>query len=424
MKVQDVEDEVECKTFLLLGSDLADVLADSVPADAGDSLLSVHMALSELMGASGCCLDIVTKNMSGELDKFMDFERPLELREDPTGLWQCLEWSFWGGNNLGSPYEAGLRAGLWQISLKQEDYHTYSVFEMLTVQFAYLPLCVHRTKVYTRKAALGLEDFGNNYLNCAPTHLSYAIDHFIVAGASDRAQETWALMKSHHWQPIDWQSIHNTAIGYLPGVAHWPWWQAHPAVRPYIDFLERNFDLIALERPALDLHPNLQKDAFPATSRDKSWHKIEFWQAPDGLTAECQWTPLTCDALSSLGWVDAGDIVCRKLGWSIVEPGTRFAGHSGQSLRINVQVCVHGCEGAELHIDGQVVQYERGRAIAWQDGWRHEVRNRGTEPRWVFMITIPHPEYQLAWEASGARWPDAFQRLSGAWRLDGPYDRF
>jgi len=198
--------------------------------------------------------------------------------------------------------------------------------------------------------------------------------------------------------------------------------QAHPAVKPYIDFLERHFDLIAKERPALDWHANLQKDAFPATSNDKSWHKIEFWQ--DGaLTDECDWTPLTCDALSTLGWGVAGDIVTRKLAWSIVEPGTRFAGHSGQSRRINIQVCVHGCEGAELHIDGTVVQYERGRAIAWQDGWRHEVRNRGMQPRWVFIISIPHPEHQLAWEASGAQWPDTLQRLNGKWRLAGPYDR-
>lgn len=274
LKVQDVEDAQECKAFLSRGSELAGVLADE-----GVELHPLHEALSAVMGSSGCCLGVVTKGLSGELEKILDFERPLELREDPSGLWQCLEWSFWGGNGQGSPYEGGLRAFLWQVSLIQEEYHSYSVFEMLTVQFAYLPLCIHRTKAYAQKAALDSEHFGQSYMNCAPTHLSYAIDHFFVAGASDRAQETWVLMRSHRWQPVDWQSIHNTAIGYLPGIAHWPWWQAHPAVKPYIDFLERHFNLIAKERRALDWHANLQEDAFPATSNDKSWHKIEFWRA-------------------------------------------------------------------------------------------------------------------------------------------------
>jgi len=88
-----------------------------------------------------------------------------------------------------------------------------------------------------------------------------------------------------------------------------------------------------------------------------------------------------------------------------------MGGHSGQSLRINVQMCVHGCDGAELHLNGTVVPYRRGKAIAWQDGWRHEILNSGEEPRWVFMITIPHPELEDAFARADWDWPKVHESL-------------
>lgn len=70
--------------------------------------------------------------------------------------------------------------------------------------------------------------------------------------------------------------------------------------------------------------------------------------------------------------------------------------HSGQAMRINVQLCVSGCEGSTLVLNGEETPFVRGKAIAWQDGWRHEIVNAGSEARYVFMFTLAHPELQWA----------------------------
>ena len=69
----------------------------------------------------------------------------------------------------------------------------------------------------------------------------------------------------------------------------------------------------------------------------------------------CALAPRTCKALRSLGWTKEGEILGRKQGWSVVKPGRQLGGHTGQALRINVQLCVFGCEEAILLLNGSAV---------------------------------------------------------------------
>jgi len=115
----------------------------------------------------------------------------------------------------------------------------------------------------------------------------------------------------------------------------------------------------------------------------------------------CKKAVKTCRLLEEeYGWNSKEDYSQSRWSWSVVRPGGNMGGHTGQAMRLNVQICAQGCENAELHLNGQVVPYVRGKALAWQDGWRHEVWNHDAEKsRWVFMMTLPHPDYEEAMEA-------------------------
>ena len=296
----------------------------------------------------------------------------------------------------------GVRGRLWEIAMETMDYRVYGVFEAVTVQYALFPLCLHSTLAKMFAARHSTAHFKDPYENCFPTHMSYAVDHLILAGENGRALETYELARAH---PLSsrlftesWVDFHYTPIGGLQGLLAHPWWHRHPQVANIVSFLENElYPVLREELPVLRADKRwTQSDLYPATSRGLRWLGVDYYSPcdPQGLHT-CKLTPRTCKMLiEQFGWSRARDFVDRKWSWSIVAPGERMGGHSGQASRINIQLCAHGCEGSELILAGQRTPFHAGRALAWQDGWRHEVLNHGTEHRWVLIITIVHPDLQ------------------------------
>lgn len=424
---------------LWLPTVLDELFAMAISTDDPNEISFAHEAYSAASMAlsfSSCCQKLVAREFSGRLTGLLTQDGPWELQGTrPDLFWACSEWPFWGPQRgiCGS----GLRGMLWETVLANKAYQLYNVFEPLTVQYVFMPLCILETYTQAIEGAFYRDKFFDPYGACAPTQLAYAIDHLIVAGGEVRAHQVFDRASSFRvpgkGSLLKWTSIHATSIYFMSGTAQWPWWQLHPSISPYIEFLENNVELLASERENSTQAAQYKSDFFPMTSRGLVWRGVDFWLGGQGHDVEaCQFSPNTCDKLKALGWQPSDDIVTRKQSWSIVAPGSSMGGHSGQHQRINIQICIHGCEDSELHLNGEVVPYRRGKAIAWQDGWRHEVLNHGVEERWVFMITVPHPEFEDAWIRSRGHWPSVHKIVTRSsptvpfdprWKAQSPWDR-
>eukprot|EP00930_Biecheleria_cincta_P045671 TRINITY_DN31477_c0_g1_i1.p1 TRINITY_DN31477_c0_g1~~TRINITY_DN31477_c0_g1_i1.p1 ORF type:complete len:538 (+),score=82.55 TRINITY_DN31477_c0_g1_i1:152-1765(+) len=396
---------------------------------------SVYEAGALALARTSCCRRLVEEEFKAKLKSLVLSDEPWRTPANrPDMFWSCTEWPFWGPKR--GKVLSGTRGTLWEAVLNQGDYRLYSVSEALTAQYALMPFCLIKTFKYSSEAIFERSRFFDPYADCTRTQLSYAIDHLILAGQPRRAREVFELATSFKVPGksalITWTSLHATAIGFVPTVAQWPWWQLHPTIKPYVRFLEENLELLASELQGAALVPQYEEDNFPSTSRGLVWRGVDFWVGGGHDETNCKSAPRTCEKLRELGFQSSDEIVTRKQGWSIVSPGQRMGGHSGQHLRINIQMCVHGCSGAELHLSDLVVPYVRGKAIAWQDGWRHEVLNRGDTERWVFMLTVPHPDLEAAWQAGSGFWPLCHEILQSdsakdsfayASKAQGPWDR-
>jgi len=304
--------------------------------------------------------------------------------------------------------------------------------------------------------------FKNPWTDCVQHGFFNAIDHLVNAAVGHRAEETFGIAQQvRHFcsggpatagsaaaaarvparpcwslgperltvSPLPqakdglqigyWQSFRNFAY-HIPRLAPWTWWHLHTKVSHVIDLLEANVETFAAEATGLLEHPELQQDAYPFSgSTDRSWLALHFVLYGHWKEDVCALAPKTCSVFREPGlFADTEDVggcpsmgINERLMWTVVEPGGRLAAHSGESWRINIQMCVSGCEGAELHINGTVFPYLFGKAMAWQDSFRHTVVNHGDTPRWVMQVTVTHPDLRQAWEEECGRWPAVRRRL-------------
>ncbi|CAE8668296.1 unnamed protein product [Polarella glacialis] len=364
-----------CNALPLLLDELWETGLASQSMDVLLHATGLYDQVSFALGYSKCCRSMVEDTFEATLRSLYESPEPWLINSTSwrTGMfWRCSEWHFWG--TLPGKIRSGTRGTLWEAVLKHMDYRLYGIMEPLTVQFAIMPRCVLRSLLHKWEAPFTYDRFFNVYSNCVPTSLAYAMDHLILSGNMRRAEEVFEIARSFEVRGsnlVDWTSLHMTGIHFLPQVAQWPWWQAHPEIKPYVDFLEEHFELLADEWQLSEQAPQYQEDLFPSTSRRLIWRGVDFWTSEaQHENAACALSPRICEALNALQW-----------------------------------------DGAELHINGTAVPFTRGKAIAWQDGWRHEA----------------------SWEKGGGYWPDIYRHLlddsSGKATLDvvsktlGPWDR-
>ncbi|CAD7943136.1 unnamed protein product [Amoebophrya sp. A120] len=368
--------------------------------------LPVHEFASELLGRSKCCQTLVQKQLYYAWSFLLEPATEWHVQERFRSLWQCMERMFWGPG-YAKPLSS-IRGLLWDTTMDAMDLRRYAVNEALTVQFAFLPLCVHRTLATEFDRWVDIGQFNAHYMHCQVTHLAFALDHLKISGNHARFAEVYDHVRTHKVQTLagaTWWSPHYTAIGGLPGLLAWPWWQLHPKVKPVVEFLEKHFDTLAAEVRFLEDDEQLLSDAYRDTARNLRWHMVNLLGKDERAKRSCQRAPETCRLLEEhFPWNTEEDYSQKRWSWSVVRPGGNMGGHTGQTMRLNVQICAQGCEAAELHVNGQVIPYIRGKALAWQDGWRHEVWNHdATQSRWVFMMTLPHPDLEEAMESQCAR---------------------
>lgn len=383
--------------------------AQEGPHDAS-SLLQMT---SEALGMSACCRTRVQHELKISLLALLSQSEQWRLMLGWRDIFGCLEWAWWGPGGGVHHDWTGIRGKLMSAVLNSHSFWLYLPVEALSVQMAFMPLCLYNSRLDGPCMV--------KICKCVDYVIMHAADHLAVAGEDARALEAFELAQAAPGLlpallsgsggvggVAQWDSFYNMPATYLPEAAYWPWWQSHPHIAPVVEFLESNFNVIAAERANVEDDEELKRDIYPVTNLDKVWVGLNFLQNHGTWREDkCKLAPRTCEAVRQQGILRRGehdlltsacsrvdDMILEKVMWTVVEPEARFAAHSGETFRINVQMCVHGCEQAELRVNGTVVPYVKGRALAWQDSFRHEVTNHGSEARWVFQITLAHPDYR------------------------------
>mmetsp|Transcript_68729 Transcript_68729/g.201224 ORF Transcript_68729/g.201224 Transcript_68729/m.201224 type:complete len:625 (-) Transcript_68729:81-1955(-) len=414
-----------CLELPALRDDLA-LMGATAGAEPFEGSFGVLRLIAEALGLAECCRSALREWLRPALATLVEKEDvPWRFMDEWRELWGCMEWAFWGKD--GGDGWTGIKGKLWEAVLMSNHVLLYGVTEPLTVQLAFMPLCAQPTLWHNR---LRLEKFEhqNDWDWCVERALMNAGDHLLLAGRRARAEEMRTFVREFRSPASNggsarllyWRTFHNMGASVFPRLTAWPWWQLHPGVARVVDFLEENFDLIASERHKVENHPELERDAYPFSgSSDKSWRALHFVQHDKWLEDRCALAPQTCEAFRQQGFLAAGLDACgsrrsgvnERLMWSVVDPHAMIATHSGEAVRINIQMCVHGCDGAKLYLNGTTVPYHRGKVIAFQDSFRHTIVNRGDTPRWVFQITVTHPDLGRAWHEECGHWPSAHRRL-------------
>lgn len=68
--------------------------------------------------------------------------------------------------------------------------------------------------------------------------------------------------------------------------------------------------------------------------------------------------------------------------------------HYGQDARVNVHLCLWGCNRTVINIAGVLKPYEDGGFFAFEDRADHEIINHGTEDRINLVIGVLHPSFR------------------------------
>ena len=83
-------------------------------------------------------------------------------------------------------------------------------------------------------------------------------------------------------------------------------------------------------------------------------------------------------------------------GYYMLQPGTQLQVHAGPTnTRLTCHLTLKGGEGGWFFVgDAEPRQWEVGKAFCFDDSFLHHAVHNGTEPRYILLLDIPHPDMQ------------------------------
>ncbi|CAK0853143.1 unnamed protein product, partial [Prorocentrum cordatum] len=201
---------------------------------------------------------------------------------------------------------------------------------------------------------------------------------------------------------------------FFPAASHWPVW-SRPSWPPFACFLEEHH---ATFRSALEelLAADPAGEVFRAVGLqqgDRLAREPEDWSRVDlvnsgGMTDWCGLTPWlrrSCELLATRSEINsrcetylAGAALARLL------PGAELRPHFDTNPRLAAHLGLRTPPGAHMVVADEVVVWEEGRAVVFDDTYVHRVQHDGAEPRYLLVAWMCHP-CDLGWRAGlGAAW--------------------
>ncbi len=156
--------------------------------------------------------------------------------------------------------------------------------------------------------------------------------------------------------------------------AHWP------AIRAEFDqLMQQNTPIPALR----DISPDHRRIA-----KDHNWHSFFLYGYGYRIEENCQLCPQTAQALSVVPGLNSAF-------FSILGPGAHIPLHTGVTKRIITchlaLVVPERREDCRIQVDDQILRWEAGKCMVFDDTYPHEVWNDTDQTRAVLLIQFKRP---------------------------------
>lgn len=304
--------------------------------------------------------------------------------------------------------------------LDHEALDLHEASAVLTTALAKHPDCLKKTRWQLETVGPGPGSMGPltayTVPLCAANHFSMAVQRLKVGGFWRRAREVFAeattLQLEGGQRPVPWSTFGATPRILAVGLRSQPFWQRDPAIRKLVALLRRHWGPLLEELRGLLSSGRFPRgvDAYQDLKRQGTWGALPLYSCIGGLKAsKCALAPVACKMLEVAlrdGLFLRDPRYClnpefERAGYLSLEPNTSIPWHSDTNGRLNIHVGLQGTEGAWLSVGEEApVPWRDGEVLAFQDSFDHYARHEGGQTRFVFFITVAHPDWASALEAT------------------------
>jgi aspartate beta-hydroxylase len=204
----------------------------------------------------------------------------------------------------------------------------------------------------------------------------------------DKLERVQTFHRIHYWGAYipNKHPLQNPRSSYFPGLRARPiydgreiaWTARLEAAYPEI----KREALALLERSALQPHPQRLTDA-------GSWLTSYFYVNGEELEATHKACPVTSSVLKSCFPLGLGE----QIFFSILSGGAHIKPHCGPwNTRLTCHLGLVVPDGASIRVGTEIIRWQEGKCLVFDDSFEHEVWNRSDEQRIVLLIQFWHPD--------------------------------
>jgi aspartate beta-hydroxylase len=191
-----------------------------------------------------------------------------------------------------------------------------------------------------------------------------------------------------------WRHPLQRPVDYLPALPPRPVYD--PANFWFVELLEASYPVIRREVDALTGsagHGFVPVDE-PLLDSGR-WDQVVLYEGGRRFDRACSLLPVTSSVVAQIPEATSLGPGVVTLSW--LHPGAHIVphcGHSNSALRVHLGIRVP--PGPRIRIGDEVLAWQDGRCIVFDDSFEHEVWHDGEQSRIVLLLDVPHPDLDAA----------------------------
>jgi len=158
-----------------------------------------------------------------------------------------------------------------------------------------------------------------------------------------------------------------------------------------LEFLDKEHvdEIVLRQKKALDMEGSTYAGPDAYDNLVEGWSSIVF-QRPKPNPRVQEMFPVTWKAMSSVPRFNKSAVAM----FSRLQPGTTLAPHYGpKNGTLRVHLCIEDSPHTYIRIGEEIIDWQEGKVIIFDDSFEHQVAHRGDRPRTVLFFDVWHPDW-------------------------------